>query len=234
MKCFVGTSGWAYSWNLGGDFKWYAANSGLNAVELNASFYRFPFPSMIKGWSKTGKAFRWSIKVNRFITHVFQFTGRALATWEKFRRLFEPLDDCIDFYLFQMPPNHTFKTAPKIERFIKAVKLKERFALEARNWDWFKEDAIAWAKKLGITFVSIDAPEFSRDVYNTSGLVYERMHGRTRWYSHHYSDEELNEVASKIRMAKPKAAYVMFNNDTNMLSDSRRMLAAMRCREQRR
>jgi uncharacterized protein YecE (DUF72 family) len=29
----------------------YVTNSELNAVELNASFYRFPFPTMVKSWS---------------------------------------------------------------------------------------------------------------------------------------------------------------------------------------
>ncbi|MEM2358961.1 MAG: DUF72 domain-containing protein, partial [Nitrososphaerota archaeon] len=35
---FVRTSGWLYDWNSGGTLDWYLANSGLNAVELNASF----------------------------------------------------------------------------------------------------------------------------------------------------------------------------------------------------
>ncbi len=52
MKFYVGTSGWAYKWNKGGNLEWYLENSGLNAVELNASFYRFPFPNQIKGWVK--------------------------------------------------------------------------------------------------------------------------------------------------------------------------------------
>jgi len=38
MKIFVGTSGWSYSWNEGGNFDWFVENSNLNAVELNVSF----------------------------------------------------------------------------------------------------------------------------------------------------------------------------------------------------
>jgi len=59
MEIFVGTSGWMYSWNKGGNFDWYIQNSNLNAVELNASFYRFPFPNQIIGWSKKGRNLRW-------------------------------------------------------------------------------------------------------------------------------------------------------------------------------
>jgi uncharacterized protein YecE (DUF72 family) len=51
------------------------------------------------------------------------------------------------------------------------------------------------------------------------------MHGRTEWYAHLYSNEELKEVVKKILNAKPKKAYVFFNNDHAMLVNSRRMLS---------
>ncbi|MFP3209319.1 MAG: DUF72 domain-containing protein, partial [Nitrososphaeria archaeon] len=38
MEPYVGTSGWSYAWNPDG-LEWYVRNSGLNAVELNSSFY---------------------------------------------------------------------------------------------------------------------------------------------------------------------------------------------------
>ena len=70
----------------------------------------------------------------------------------------------------------------------------------------------------------MDSPEFPLNVFNTKGLVYERMHGRTKWYAHFYSDKELEEVAKKIAEAKPEKAYVFFNNDSAMLENSRKML----------
>lgn len=224
MEVKVGTSGWLYDWNLGQSFDWYLENSGLNAVELNASFYRFPFPSQVRSWSKKGSSLRWAIKVNRFITHVFKLGPRALTTWRKFERLFKPMDELVDFYLFQLPPQLTPRSAPAIERFISAVKLGERFALEVRHQAWFKPEWIEWARGFGVTWVSVDSPDFPLEVYNTSGLVYERMHGRTAWYAHYYSDEELREVAEKIKAAKPRAVYVLFNNDHAMLENGRRML----------
>jgi len=228
LKAFVGTSGWAYSWNLGGNFEWFAKNSGLNAVELNASFYRFPFPNQVKSWKKKTENFnpnlRWSIKVNRLITHVFKFSERALSTWKKFEKLFEPLNEQIDFFLFQLPPSLTSKFAPKLKIFIEKVKLEERFALEVRNLDWFQEKWVEWASELGVTWVSVDSPDFPLEVYSSNRIVYERMHGRTAWYSHYYSDEELKEVANNILKVKPKKAYVFFNNDHAMLENAQRML----------
>ena len=119
MEVFCGTSGWAYSWNPDG-FDWFVKNSGLNAVELNASFYRFPFPNQVKAWARKTKKFnpklRWSIKVNRFITHVFKFSEKALVTWNKFKKLFKPLEENIDFFLFQLPPSVTPSVAFTVKR----------------------------------------------------------------------------------------------------------------------
>ncbi|MEM1943062.1 MAG: hypothetical protein QXO30_03050 [Candidatus Caldarchaeum sp.] len=50
MECFVGASGWFYSWNPDGSLDWFVRNPGLKAVELNMSFYRFPFPNMLRSW----------------------------------------------------------------------------------------------------------------------------------------------------------------------------------------
>jgi len=230
MKVWVGTSGWAYGWNPNG-FEWYVKNSGLNSIELNMSFYRFPFPSQIKGWKnktlKFNPELRWSIKVNRFITHVFKFSERAFSTWKKFEKLFSPLSEQIDFYLFQLPPVLTPNSTKKIEAFYKKTKLEKKFALEWRNLKWFSEEWIEWAKSLGLTLVSVDAPKFTnfpREIYNTNGIVYLRMHGRSEWYSHYYTDEELKRIKEKIEKVKPKKVYVYFNNDTNMRENAVRML----------
>jgi uncharacterized protein YecE (DUF72 family) len=223
MKVFVGTSGWAYGWNEGGDFQWFVENSGLNAVEINASFYRFPFPSQVKGWAKRTKGIRWAVKVNRLITHVFKFGERAKHTWKRFEEIFSPLNKSVDFYLFQLPPNSTPSMADKIARFAKFTALGERFALEVRNEKWFSPENLEWARKNKITWVSIDAPEFSREIFRTTDFVYLRMHGRESWYSYNYSREELKEVAERIKKATPKATYVFFNNNHDMLNNAREM-----------
>ena len=43
-------------------------------------------------------------------------------------------------------------------------------------------------------------------------------------YSHHYSAEELREVAEEIIRAKAEKAYVFINNDSAMLVNTRKML----------
>lgn len=226
MEIFVGTSGFSYPWNPNG-LEWYLRESGLNSLELNTSFYHYPYPNMVKSWSNKTKKLspnlRWSIKVNRLITHVFKFNERAFELWKRFQDLFKPLEKNVDFYLFQLPPSLTSKFSYKLEEFIKKTNLKEKFALEVRNLDWFKEEWIEWAKGLKITWVSVDSPDFPLEVYCSNQIVYERMHGRTAWYSHYYTDKELEELKEKILRVNPEKVYVFFNNNHAMLENAQRM-----------
>ncbi len=224
MQIFVGTSGWRYSWNLGNSLDWYIKNSNLNAVELNASFYRFPFPSQVKGWAKSCNQLRWAVKVNRRITHLLKFNDESFTVWSDFKKLFEPLDACVDFYLFQLPPSLKIDFMDKIKNFAIFTNLGPRFALEPRNDSWFVEETFSWAKTLGITIVSVDAPNLPRTIFNVNGIVYLRMHGRESWYSYDYKENELQEVASKILESQPEKVYVFFNNDHAMLKNAQEML----------
>ena len=231
-KIFIGTSGWMYSWNPNG-FKWYVRNSRLNAVELNASFYRFPFPNQILSWSiRSPPEFRWAIKVNRLITHIYRFNEKALNTWIKFQKLFKSLNDKIDFYLFQLPPNAIPKEyfVKRLEKFIKEVNLEEKFALEWRNLKWINDKWISWCKDLNVTLVSIDSPEMQFYI-RTSSSVYLRMHGRTAWYAHNYTRDELIEVSKILFKLNAEKIYVFFNNNHDMLNNAREMMEIMAGKE---
>ncbi|MGC9058636.1 MAG: DUF72 domain-containing protein [Candidatus Nanoarchaeia archaeon] len=222
-EIYCGCSGWYYSWNPELSLDWYVSNSGLNAIEVNASFYRFPFPNQVKAWARKGKQLKWVIKVNRLITHRFKFGQRALEIFRNFRELFEPLEKYIAFYLFQLPPSTTPNSAEKIASFLKHANLERKVAIEPRNLKWFTKEWLNWAKEKNITWVSVDCPDFPRDIYKTTNFVYVRMHGRTAWYAHDYSQEELKDVAKRILATEPKAAYVFFNNDHDMLNNAQQM-----------
>jgi uncharacterized protein YecE (DUF72 family) len=218
-----------YNWNPDG-LEWYLKNSNLNSLELNMPFYRFPFPSMVTSWAKKTKEvkknFRWVIKINRLVTHIFKFNNKAFSTWKKFEKIFSPLDEFISFYLFQLPPSMSIKAKSRITEFIKKTNLRERFALEAREKSWFSKEGIDFAKNNNITFVSVDAPTFTqlpREVFCVNGNIYLRMHGRNEWYSHNYSDNELKEVLQKIIVKKPKNVYIFFNNNHEMLENAQKL-----------
>jgi uncharacterized protein YecE (DUF72 family) len=230
LDLYVGTSGWVYDWNPDG-FDWYVSRSGLNAVELNASFYCYPFRSQVEGWRRRSPGFmRWSVKVHRLVTHVYRLVGKAYDRWLSFLELFKPLDPHIDFYLLQLPPSAgpTSSFVDRLELFIKEAGLGPRLAIEWRHPSWFKERWAEWCAKLEATAVSVDSPELSSMIFNTSGLVYVRMHGRSSWYAHEYSVEELSEVLRRVVEASPLKAYVFFNNDHDMLHNARELLELAR------
>jgi len=231
MKVFVGTSGWYYEWNRDKTLDWYIANSGLNAIELNASFYRFPLPNQVESWARKGESLRWVVKVNRLITHQFKFSEKAVETWQKFSMLFSVMNDLIDFFLFQLPPNLTSSAKSKVASFLERTGVTERCALEPRHDSWFKPEMISWAKSVGLTWVSIDAPEFTRDIFKSGASVYLRMHGRTGWYRHNYKTAELKEIGMRLMAVQPLKAYVFFNNDHYMLRNAQSMYEMLRDRK---
>jgi len=231
MIIYVGTSGWNYFWNKGGSLQWYIENTGFNAVELNMSFYRFPFPSLPKSWARRGSSLVWSIKVNRLITHRYRFSEKALGAWEKFRRLFEPMEKkkLIRFYLFQCPPSlrPTTTMVERIEKFVEKVAIGDMFAIEFRNDDWFKQKWEKWLRRLGVTMVSVDAPDFINKIFKTTSRIYVRIHGRTAWYHHIYTEEELAEIFEAIRKkAHPgDEIYFFLNNNHGMLPTGRLIIS---------
>ncbi|ADV64646.1 DUF72 domain-containing protein [Desulfurococcus mucosus] len=225
MEVYVGTSGWLYEWNEGASLEWYAEESGLNAVELNASFYRFPFRNQVASWSRKGRRLRWSIKVHRSITHLRRLDEKALETWGRFHGVFNPMEGLIDFYLFQMPPGFTCHSSnlERVDRFHEASGLGPRMAVEFRHESCFNEEVAEWGRRKGIVVVSIDAPIASW-IVESGGVVYLRMHGRTTWYGHEYTEEELRGIAEKILSLNPVKAYVFFNNNHWMLENARSLL----------
>jgi uncharacterized protein YecE (DUF72 family) len=218
-QVYVGTSGWSYDWNLGHSLDWYVRESELNAIELNMSFYRFPYPNMVKSWAVKGKNLAWVVKVHRSITHFQKLSTAAGEHFERFKTLFAPLEDSIHYYLFQLPP--TFTDITTLEHFIEKTGT-EKVAVEFRHPTLFTDELIAWGQHHKILLVSIDAPQLPRTIMSTD-VLYERIHGRTAWYSHDYSDQELQEIRQRLLMSNPKTVYVFFNNNHVMLTNAMRM-----------
>lgn len=224
MEVYVGTSGWLYDWNEGATLDWYVEESGLNAVELNASFYRFPFRNQVRSWSVKGQKLRWSIKVHRSITHTRRLGEKALDIWIRFADLFKVMDKLVDFYLFQLPPTYSCKdeNLRRVEQFNEKTGLGVRMAVEFRHESCFTQKTVKWAEDIGVTLVSVDAP-IATWVVSSRGTVYLRVHGRISWYGHDYSEEELRELVQRVSELSPKRVYVFFNNDHWMLANARLM-----------
>jgi uncharacterized protein YecE (DUF72 family) len=219
MEVFVGTSGWSYSWNEENSLDWYIYHSSLNAVELNMSFYRFPYPNMVKSWLKKGKQLAWVVKVHRSITHFKKLNKQSYILFKRFKNIFKPLEDYIHYYLLQLPPK--FNSIEVLDLFIDEFGC-DKICIEFRDKTLFNNDIIQWGKKKDVLIVSIDAPNMP-DKIMSEKIIYERIHGRTIWYSHNYSKGELLEIKNKIVNKNPERVYVFFNNNHSMLENAKVM-----------
>jgi uncharacterized protein YecE (DUF72 family) len=227
MDILLGTSGWSNPiWNPNG-LSWYQKHSRLNAIELNMSFYQLPSKEQIKLWAMEGEKLTWAVKVNRSVTHFFRFNKIAREKFYQFRELFHPLDHRISHYLFQLPPNAHPTIRDEIESFFHYTGLKSRFALEWRNLKWFSNEHLIWAKENQITIVSADSPLVPREIINTSGTVYLRLHGRSDWFEHHYSRKELSHIAGLVKNSACQRLIAFLNNDSSQLKDARTFLSIL-------
>ena len=225
MDVFVGTSGWSYDWNRGKNLDWYIKNSGLNAVELNAGFYRFPYKNQVAGWAKKGAELHWCIKVHRSVTHQHKFNETARGVYQRFLDLFSPLDPSVDWYIFQAPPS--MKHGDRLLQFFNGLPLLDKCVLEIRNRDLLSDDAACRHLQDCLPLVSVDSPDARNRIFSDD-LIYMRMHGRKDWYRHDYTQEELEETAGMIGSAGAGKVYLFFNNDHSMLENAQRMMELFR------
>ena len=71
-----------------------------------------------------------------------------------------------------------------------------------------------------VTFCAVSAPRlpeelpvFGQRARERPNVVYVRFHGRTRWYRHDYSGEELTSWARRLALSGAKHVWIYFNND---------------------
>lgn len=223
MRFYVGTSGWSYAWNKERSIIWYLENTPFNTVELNASFYRFPYKSYVVSWKMVAEqGIRFSIKAHRLITHIYRFDEKSFAIWDKIKKTFEILDDYISFYLFQLPPS--FKPGKenieRIRKIIEYTRIGKRFALEFRNKLWFNNELLKEFDD--ITLVSVSAPKLPDVIFHNQKTVYMRFHGKYNWNKYTYSKEELLDVYHRIKNLgnNVEEAYFYFNNDIGMFENA--------------
>ncbi len=208
IEWYVGTSGWSYEWNKGKSLEWYINETGSNTIELNMSFYRFPFPNMVQSWAEKGKSLAWVVKVHRSISHFNKLDAKAIELYARFQKLFEPLESNIHYYLLQMPPWFTDISA--VEDFIAAVGT-DKLAIEFRHPTLFTVTIQRWARDHDVVLVSVDAPKLPSDIQSTD-ILYIRIHGRSKWYDYTYASHELDEILTRIIDSQPKRVYLYFNN----------------------
>jgi uncharacterized protein YecE (DUF72 family) len=216
----IGCSGWYYQHWQGvvypddlpksGWFQHYRQT--FDTVELNAPFYHWPRLSTVQGWARQAPPdFRYSVKVNRLITHLQRFKNTKKLVGE-FCRFADVLGDRMGCFLFQLPPSFNY-TSARLCSIIRQLEPRHRHVVEFRHRSWWNDDVFAAFKQAGLIFCSVSAPRLPDDVIRTADAIYVRFHGAKQWYRHDYSDAELGAWAGKIRASGAKEVWAYFNND---------------------
>jgi uncharacterized protein YecE (DUF72 family) len=219
MLFHIATSGWFYREWKGAFYpnelpshKWFSHYAQqFNTVELNAPFYRWPKPATVKTWKRQSpEHFRYSVKVNRTITHDKRFQGTHDLIRE-FYQIADVLGPKMGCFLFQLPPNFEF-SAERLEMILSQLDSAHKNVLEFRHASWWTLEVFAALKKRKIIFCSVSAPKLPDDLIITAETIYLRFHGANRWFYGLYSDQELAAWSAKIAANGAKEAWIYFNN----------------------
>jgi uncharacterized protein YecE (DUF72 family) len=191
VAAYVGSSGWSYPEWRGSfypdgaqppDFlRLYAER--LNAVELNATFYRLPSEAQLEAWAaQTPPGFRFAVKLSRHIAH-----GGRLDRLATFCERVRALGDRLGPVLVELPDDR-----PRDDGFLHLLldSLPDGIdlAIEPKHPSWADADI-----PVRVGALDPDPP-----------FAYLRLR------EHPYSDEDLAALAAGIA-AQPRPVYCFFN-----------------------
>jgi uncharacterized protein YecE (DUF72 family) len=220
---YVGTSGWTYDdWK--GRFyppgvsrsRWLEYySSQFLAVEINATFYGSFKDRTYQGWrDRVPPGFRYVLKAPRLITHRNLLVGSSPQI-KTFCNSAANLGEKLGLILLQVAPDTPYDLE-RLEKALLDFANPHQVAVEFRNEKWLTGDTYDLLRRLGAVFCSAEAPGFELVDWLTSDTGYIRLHGHRSWYTHDYTDEELQgiaEFARSLETAGAKIIFIFFNND---------------------
>ncbi|USG99717.1 DUF72 domain-containing protein [Thermococcus argininiproducens] len=215
----------------------------FGTVEVQQTFYKLIRDKTLQKWRQEApKDFIFSIKAFQGVTHpstsptwrrsnvkptsevgLLKPTPDVFRYWELTLREAEILG--AKFVLIQLPKSfkETEENFNNAEKFFSKIEKREFIiAIELRGWS--EKGIKEFVKEFGLIDVS---DPFVRKPVHRGDINYYRLHGayeRGRIiYKHKYEEEELKEIASRIRKWNKKESYLYFNN-AYMCEDARRFI----------
>ena len=224
---YIGTSGWSYDHWLGLFYpeelkknQWlpfYSEHFGT--VELNMSFYRYPFQNMLKGWkNKLPENFKMTFKAHRQITHRKKFR-EVKENLDRFYNMVGEMGDRAGCILFQAPPSFskTQENEEVLRKFLELINPSFHNVIEFRHSSWWNEETLDLLRKYNVAFCTVSGINMPSDVMISADFGYFRFHGPEEVYASEYSDEQLRAWADAINElisgGTINDVYCYFNND---------------------
>jgi uncharacterized protein YecE (DUF72 family) len=215
MTLYVGTSGYSYKEWKGSFYpekipakemlRFYSER--LSTVEINATFYRMPQPSMLETWmEQVPETFRFSLKAPQRITH-FKRLKETEEETKYFLDTVSLLTDRLGVVLFQLPPNFK-KDLPRLEAFVNQLPPGGRAAFEFRHPTWFDDDVLQVLRSRNYAFCVSDTDDLpTTHIDKTADWGYLRLRRVN------YSEENLAEWWKRIRDQDWKDTFLFFKHE---------------------
>jgi uncharacterized protein YecE (DUF72 family) len=236
MGISIGISGWRYEpWrgvfyppDLTQHRELHFASRAVLSIELNGSFYALQRPESYAEWyADTPKDFRFSVKGNRFLTHVLRLRDPDAPLANVLASGVFHLREKLGPFLWQFPPNFKFDPA-RMEHFLSILphdtesalalarhhearmegrafleidkKRKLRHAVEIRHESFVDPAFIALLRKYKVAMVVADTAGKWPDYEDvTADFMYLRLHGDKELYASGYTEAALERWAARIR-----------------------------------
>ncbi len=215
MTLYVGTSGYSYKEWKGSFYpekipakdmlQYYSER--LTTVEINATFYRMPQPSMLENWKEqVPDSFRFSLKAPQRITH-FKRLKEVDEETKYFLETASMLGDQLGVVLFQLPPNMK-KDLPRLETFLAQLPHATRAAFEFRHPTWFDDDVLDLLRSQNRPLVVSDTDDMpTTHIDKTADWGYLRLRRVN------YSPENLADWVRRIRDQNWQETFLFFKHE---------------------
>ncbi len=234
----IGISGWTYvPWrkvfypeDLPQRLELNFASRQVNSIEVNGAFYSLQRPeSFLKWFAEVPDDFIFSVKANRFITHIKKLNQVEEPLANFFASGILALEHKLGPVLWQFPPAMKFDPA-RFETFLKLLPIdqktatrlakkhgamvkgrsyfppaksknyKIRHAVEVRHDSFASRDFVKLLKKYNVALVTADsAGKFPYFEEATADFAYVRLHGAVELYASGYTEPALKKWAQKIK-----------------------------------
>lgn len=193
--------------------------SHFNTVEINNTFYGIPTEKTVSAWKEnTPENFRFSLKANRYLTHLKKLTPDAgfRDRYLEMLRLCTLLGTKMGCLLWQLPANFHLDL-DRLKQFSELIATDGlQHTIEFRHPSWYCPEVYAILEKSGVNICRLSCPlMLPDDIPETADFTYMRFHGRTTWYDYEYSVEELSHAVRMLHRLEVKTFYVYFNNDVH-------------------
>ncbi len=211
----------------------------LGHVELNSSYHRVPSVAFVANWVKQTPAdFIFDFKLPKEISADLGVAAKGARTVTQTLRAAQPLIEAkkLGAFFIVLPPSFSPEKHQLAELDLLAEKLQPHLlAVELRHNGWVAGEqrarTLEYFRARKLVWIAVDMPQIEEstimpavDEVTNPRLAYLRLHGRRKdWpelktaeekHTYAYSDNELVEIAARVRglAGKAERVHVVANN----------------------